>query len=48
MIAKSNSSEDRPEIPPTPEGTYVAVCRGVIGVGTHNTGFKNPKTGKDN
>jgi len=47
MIAKSNSSEDRPEIPPTPEGTYVAVCRGVVGVGTHNTGFKDPKTGKD-
>ena len=47
MIAKSNSSEDRQEIPPTPEGTYVAVCRGVIGVGTHNTGFKDPKTNKD-
>ena len=40
MIAKSNSSEeDRPEIPITPIGTYVAVCRGVIGIGTHFTGY---------
>ena len=45
MIAKSNSSdEDRPEIPITPIGTYVSVCRGVIGIGTHNTGFKDPET----
>jgi len=49
MIAKSNQTDDdRPTIPPTPEGTYPAVCRGVIGIGTHNTGFKNPKTGKEN
>ena len=45
MIAKSNSSdEDRPEIPITPIGTYVSVCRDVIGIGTHNTGFKDPET----
>ena len=45
MIAKSNSSEeDRPEIPITPIGTYVAVCRGIIGIGTHFTGFKDPET----
>ena len=48
MIAKSNSSDDRPTIPTTPPGTYVAVCYGIVGVGTHKTGFKNPQTGKDN
>ena len=49
MIAKSMSkNDDYPVIPPTPEGTYVAVCRGVIGIGTHKTGFKNPESGKDN
>ena len=47
MIAKSNSSEDRQEIPPCPAGTFIAVNRGVIGIGTHNTGFKDPKTNKD-
>ena len=49
MIAKANNTtSDFPVIPPTPEGTYVAVCRGIVGIGTHKSGFKNPETGKDN
>ena len=48
MIAKSNQTDDdRPTIPPTPAGVYPAVCFGVIGVGTHFTGFKDPKTKKE-
>ena len=49
MIAKSNSSneDDGPTIEATAPGTYVAVCRGVIGVGTHKTGFRNKDTNEE-
>ena len=48
MIAKSNATDDdRPTIEPTTPGTYPAVCYGIVGVGTHKTGFKD-KNGKDN